>query len=135
MSVGKIASPVDIAVSGLQAQARRMNLISGNIANINTTRTASGGPYVRKDLLVTSDEDGIGGVRIEDVYDDTSSVGKRVFRPHHPHADEQGYVSMPNVDLPTEMIRLVTASRAYQANAAVLKRYQESVDVALELLR
>lgn len=135
MSVGKVASPVDIAVSGLQAQARRMNLISGNIANINTTRTATGGPYVRQDLLISTEEAGAGGVRVEGVYDDMSSAFKRVSQPGHPDADAEGYVSMPNVDLPSEMIEMVMASRAYQANAAVLKRYQESVDVALELLR
>ena len=60
---------------------------------------------------------------------------KSVYEPGHPDANDEGYVLMPNVDLPMEMVSIVAASRAYQANAAVLKRYQEMVDVATELLR
>jgi len=60
---------------------------------------------------------------------------KRVLEPGHPEADADGYVAMPNVELPMEMMHMAAASRAYQANAAVLKRYQEMIDITLELLR
>ena len=60
---------------------------------------------------------------------------KRLWKPGHPDADEQGYVRMPNVQLPLEMINMVSASRAYQANAAVIKQHQDMMDVALELLK
>jgi len=75
------------------------------------------------------------GVEVQQVAPDVTSDFKRVFQPGHPDADKDGFVLMPNVDLPVEMINLVAASRAYQANAAVLKRYQDSVETALELLR
>ncbi|MFP4107322.1 MAG: flagellar basal body rod protein FlgC, partial [Phycisphaerae bacterium] len=75
------------------------------------------------------------GVTIEQVIGDMSTDFKKVHMPGHPDADEDGMVAMPNVDLPVEMMNMVTASRAYQANAAVLKRYQDSVDTTLELLR
>jgi flagellar basal-body rod protein FlgC len=60
---------------------------------------------------------------------------KRVLQPGHPDADANGYVAMPNIDLPVEMMHMVAATRAYEANAAVLKRYQDGVDITLELLR
>ena len=133
MSVSGIGSPVDLAVSGLRAQALRMRVISGNIAHVNTTRTHSGGPYRRKEVAFSTDE--TGRVRIDGVMDDMTAQFKHLFQPGHRDADAEGYVHMPNVDLPVEMMQMVMASRAYQANAAILKRYQESVDVTLELLR
>jgi flagellar basal-body rod protein FlgC len=126
---------VDIAVSGLRAQAKRMNVISNNIANASTTRTDSGQPYRRQDVVLLSGGGEIGGVRIGTVAADTTSDFKRVRMPGHPDADEEGWVMMPNVSLPREMMDLIVASRAYQANAAVLKRYQDAVNVTLELLR
>jgi flagellar basal-body rod protein FlgC len=74
-------------------------------------------------------------VNVEGVVDDYATDFKQVYQPGHPDANDDGFVMMPNVDLPVEMVQLVTASRAYQANAAVLKRYQENVDVTLELLK
>ena len=72
---------------------------------------------------------------LETVRPDMENPLQRVRMPGHPDADADGYVTMPNVSIPSEMMNLVVASRAYQANAAVLKRYQDSVDNALELLR
>ena len=133
MNVGALSNPVDVAVSGLHAQARRMNVVSSNIANVNTTRTVKGGPYCRQDVILTTGQDG--RVQIDGIVNDTSAEFEPMLQPGHRDADEQGFVMMPNVSLPTEMMEMVTASRAYQANAAILKRYQESVNVALELLR
>lgn len=128
------ANPIDIAVSGLRAQSLRMNVISGNIANSATTRAEDGQPYRRQDVVLTTNPDGMGGVDTMDVVDAAGS-GKKSFDPGNPNADSTGWVQNSSVELPMEMMNLVTASRAYQANAAVLKRYQELSDVTLELLR
>ena len=77
----------------------------------------------------------IEGVSVAKVAKDTKTSFRRILEPGHPDADKEGYVLMPNVDLPIEMMHLVLASRSYQANAAVLKRYQESVDLVMELIR
>jgi len=126
---------VDIAISGLRAESRRMDIIANNIANARTSRTETGQPYRRKELVVSTDDDLLAGVRIEEVIGDKDNPFQHVLMPGHPDADDQGYVEMPNVSLPREMIDMVTASRAYQANAAILKRYQRDVDITLELLR
>jgi flagellar basal-body rod protein FlgC len=126
---------VDVAVSGLRAESLRMNVVANNIANSNTTMTTTGGPYRRQMVSLSTDPSALGGVTIKGVQDDTSSALKKVLDPEDPAADKDGYVLMPNVDLPTEMMHMVLASRSYQANAAVLKKYQEMVDVALDGLR
>jgi flagellar basal-body rod protein FlgC len=126
-------SPVNIAMTGLAAESARMSLIADNIANATTTKGADGKPYRRQYLLTQAAKGGLGGVRIGSVARDAGPL-KRVYEPTSPDAQD-GYVNMPNVDVPREMIDLVSASRAYQANAAVMKRYQDNVDVALELLK
>lgn len=134
MSIERTSAPVDIAVSGLRVQALRMNVIATNIANANTTRTASGQVYRRQDVQVKTTGGGA-GVTVARIVQDQGGDLKRVLMPGHPDADAGGYVKMPNVELPTEMMHLVTASRAYQANAAVMKRYQDLMETTLELLR
>jgi len=134
MSIERTSAPVDIAVSGLRVQAMRMNVIATNIANANTTRTASGQVYRRQDVQVKT-TGGLGGVTVARIVQDQGGELKSVLMPGHPDADANGYVRMPNVELPTEMMHLITASRAYQANAAVLKRYQDLTETTLELLR
>jgi flagellar basal-body rod protein FlgC len=134
MSGENIPSSVDIAVSGLRAQAMRMTVIATNIANAGTTRTGAGTPYRRQDVVLRTGG-GIEGVSIARIAEDKKTDFKRILEPGHPDADTQGYVMMPNVDLPIEMMHLVLASRAYQANTAIMKRYQESVDLTMELLR
>lgn len=126
---------IDIAVSGLRAETARMNVIAGNIANSNVTRTPSGEPYRRQEVVLATSGEGISGVTVEEIAADMLTEFKRVHQPGHPDADKDGFVLMPNVDLPIEMINMITASRAYQANAAVLKRYEEMMNVAIELLR
>ena len=135
MDIQPVNSTVDIAVSGLRAQALRMNVVAANIANASTTRAEGGLPYRRKSVVLSTLFDQLSGVEIVEVASDIETDFKRLYQPGHPDADSDGFVSMPNVDLPQEMIHMVEATRAYQANAAVLKRYQESIDVALELLR
>ena len=125
---------IDIATSGLQAYQRQLEVVGSNMANIQTTDAGDGQPYRRLIAKFKTDQDGAGGVQLEELAHDTTPF-KPVLMPGHPDADENGYVTMPNVDWPTEMITLNTASRAYQANAAILKRYQKMVESSLELLK
>ena len=134
MSVRNVSGPIDIAVSGLRAQSMRMKVIANNIANSNTTRTESGEPYRRQSLVLSTSDSGF-GVQIDQVASDLAGEFKQAYMPGHPDANAEGMVRMPNVNLPAEMMDLVFASRAYQANAAMLKRYQSMVNAALELLR
>ncbi|NLZ06807.1 MAG: flagellar basal body rod protein FlgC [Phycisphaerae bacterium] len=137
MRVDSTFGPVDIAVSGMRAQNTQMELISSNIANARTIDNGQGQPYRRLEAFFRTenqDEEGIGGVGIDSIAQDMSALEK-IFDPGNPKADAGGYVSMPNVQLPIEMMNLSTATRAYQANAAILKRYQKMVETTLELLR
>ena len=109
----------------------RMDLISQNIANANTTRTEDGTPYRRQTLLLGADistpfskylsgtaSDMLGGdgkVQIKGIVQDNSDF-RRVYEPDNPEADEEGYVSYPNVDIVTEMVDMISASRSYEAN-------------------
>jgi len=135
MEIRGISNPIDIAISGLRVESTRMNVIAENIANASTTRTPSGEPYRRQDLLLSTSDGGISGVRLEDVVADRATDFRTVHQPGHPDADANGFVQMPNVELPMEMMNLVSASRAYEANAAVMKQYKEMMEVAIELLR
>ena len=127
-------NPIDIAVSGLQAQKKQLEVISSNVANARTTDIGNGSPYRRLEAVFQSSEDDMGGVSLGKILTDMSEFPK-IFDPGNPKADERGYVAMPNVNLPIEMMNLNIATRAYQANAAVLKRYQQMVETTLELLR
>ncbi len=134
MSVEKVFGPVDISVSGMRAHARNMEVISSNIANARTADAGQGQPYRRLETVFRTEGGGASGVTIDDVIQDNSPL-QRLYDPGNPRADTSGYVSMPNVHLPIEMMNLNIASRAYQANAAILRRYQRMVETTLELLR
>ena len=134
MEVDNTFGPIDIAISALRAQRKYMEVISSNVANARTTDAGKGEPYRRLEVMFKTDSDDIGGVSIGEIVPDMSDF-RKVLDPGNPNADEQGYVTMPNVNLPIEMMNLTIASRAYQANAAVLKRYQQMVETTLELLR
>lgn len=133
MEVNNVFGPIDIAISGLRAQRKQMELISSNVANTQTTNAGKGEPYRRLEGLLKTDEE-TGGVSIQKITKDMSDF-YRILDPGNPEADENGYVEMPNVNLPIEMMNLTIATRTYQANAAVLKRYQQMVETTLELLR
>ncbi len=133
MEVNSSFGPIDIAISGLRAQGKQMEVISSNVANARTTDAGKGQPYRRQEATFTS-EDGIGGVKLDGIVTDMSDF-LRVMDPGNPLADKAGYVAMPNVNLPVEMMNLNIATRVYQANVAVLKRYQQMVEATLELLR
>jgi flagellar basal-body rod protein FlgC len=133
MEVDNGFGPIDIAISGLRAQGRQMKEISSNVANARTSDAGNGKPYRRHEATFKIDGD-LGGVEIDKIVTDMSEFLK-VLDPGNPMADENGYVAMPNVSLPVEMINMNIATKMYQANVAVLKRYQQIIETTLELLR
>jgi flagellar basal-body rod protein FlgC len=134
MEVDNTFGPIDIAISGLRAQGKQIEVISSNVANARTNDTGKGEPYRRLEAMFKTDGDDISGVSLDEIVQDMSDFPKKLD-PGHPEADEHGYVTMSNVNLPIEMMNLTIAMRAYQANAAILKRYQSMVETTLELLR
>ena len=133
MEINNFFGPLDIAISGLKAQGKQMEVISSNVANARTTDAGNGLPYRRLEAAFKYDED-MGGVELDKIEKDMSDF-LRVYDPGNPQADGNGYVAMPNINLPVEMINLNVATRVYQVNVAVLKRYQRMVETTLELLK
>ena len=134
MEISNNLSPIDIAMSGLRAQNKNMEVISSNIANMRTTDTGNGEPYRRIEAKMRAANGGISCVEVEGITEDMSSF-QELLDPGHPDADANGYVRMPNINLPMELIKMNDAKKLYQANAAVMKRYQQMANVTLELLR
>lgn len=136
---------MDVSASGMTAQQLRSDLISQNIANVNTTRDANGKPYKRKTVVFeeksypTFDESlsmatgNTGkGVKATKIVEDQTE-GRKVYDPSHPDADEDGYVTYPNVDTVTEMTNLIDATRAYEANVTVLNSTKGMALKALDI--
>jgi len=135
---------MQISASGLSLERLKMDVISTNIANINTTRGADGQPYRRK--VVTFSENlekeinrinGISrkvssGVKVDEVLEDDSEF-RIIFDPTHPDADENGYVQMPNINMVDEMISLINTQRAYEANVTTLNANKAILKKALEI--
>jgi len=123
---------MDISASGMRAQRTRMNTISSNIANAHTTRTAEGGPYQRKDVVLRENtfENELSSVEVEKIVNDTRE-GSRIFEPNNPDADENGYVTMPNVNIMEEMVNMIGSTRAFEANTTAIKAQK---DMALKAL-
>lgn len=133
----------------MAAQRARMNSISSNIANINTTRTPEGGPYRRKDVVFTAMPDAksfgdilsvndpkadFNRVQVTDVvYDKKAPILK--YDPTHPDANEEGYVAFPNVNLMEEMTNMIQASRSYEANVQAIQATKDMALSALEIGR
>lgn len=143
-------SAFNINASGMTAQRYRMDIISENVANANTTRTADGTPYRRK--IVTFEEKGgqtsfsriLGkaayshgytgqGVKVSGVYEDHKTPMNMVYDPSHPDADENGYVTGPNVNIITEMTNMIDASRAYEANSTAFNATKAMAMKGLEI--
>jgi len=133
-------SAVDIALSGLKAQRARMNVIASNIANAFSTRTPNGGAYRRQmvvfrgEQLTPTVDPSKYGVRVKRIATDVSPL-RTVYRPGHPDANADGYVQYPNVDLAVEMVDLVSAQRAYEANVSVVVSHKRMIQNALEIIR
>lgn len=130
----------DISASGLTAQRLRMDTIANNLANANTTRTERGGPYRREMPMFAareaagSDGDEMAGVRVLGIAEDTDPP-RLVYDPGHPDANTDGYVQMPNVNVVTEMVDMISASRAYEANVTALNAAKAMAMKALEIGR
>ena len=140
MSLQGMLGGLDIAASGLAAERRHMSLITQNIAMANVTRTLKGGPYVRKTLIFREAlnralGDLSGGVAVEGPVEDRRGEFVRVFDPSHPDADQNGYVRMPNVNVLREMVDLISAQRAYEANVAAINATKSMVNAALDIGR
>lgn len=133
-------SATEIALTGVRAQRTRMNVIANNIANAETTRTPEGGPFRRQLAVFESKQIGPMlkperfGVRVKEIAHDTSPFVE-VFDPSHPDANAGGIVQFPNVNLAVEMINLVSAQRAYEANINVMLSWRSMTDKALEIIR
>ncbi|AHV97874.1 flagellar basal body rod protein FlgC [Paenibacillus sp. 7124] len=142
-------SSFGISASALTAQRLRMDVISSNIANAETTRASvvngKAVPYRRKLVVLESAQDnsfsnilnskmngGSEGVRVQSIIDDSSPL-KPVYNPTHPDADANGYVYMPNVDITKEMVDMLSASRSYEANVTMLNASKAMVTKALEI--
>jgi flagellar basal-body rod protein FlgC len=122
-----------------------MNLISSNMANVNTTRTESGEPYKRKDVVFEAvqksgfrdllDErlnDTQGGVKVARVIEDNKPFVEK-YDPGHPDADENGYIRLPNVNIVEEMVNMISASRSFEANATAVRATKDMTAIALEI--
>jgi len=123
-------STINTSASGLTACRLWMDTISNNLANVNTTRTPDGGPYKRQDVVLAAEESS--GVKVVGISQD-SSTPRLVYDPQHPDADDSGYVAMPNINVITEMVNMIAATRAYEANVTALGAAKSMALKALEI--
>jgi len=140
---------MEISASGLTAQSLRMDVIAQNVANAETTRTAEGGPYQRKSVVLAQQEpsfaerlsqlehggqSSVSGVVVSSTQADQTPF-QQLFDPNHPDADENGFVQMPNVDIAREYVDMIAATRAYEANITVMNASKRMALKALEMGR
>jgi flagellar basal-body rod protein FlgC len=135
-----LISGIDIISGALNAQKTRLDMVAQNIANAQTTRTPNGGPYQRQVVSFESElvrREGLAGPSLQTVKVANVSVdrtpGQQVYNPQHPDAGPDGLVTMPNVNLSYEMVDLITASRAYEANLSVAKNARQMALKTLQI--
>lgn len=139
---------LDISASGLSAQRLRMDIIADNIANAQTTRPAGEAPFYRRyPVFAPLGAESFGallnrqmgrqqpGVKVASIAEDRVTPGESIYDPGHPHADGNGYVQMPNVNVVNEMVNMISASRAYEANVTVINATKSMAAKALEIGR
>lgn len=143
-----IDNSLALSASGLEVQRQRMNVIASNLANVNSSKSVDGGPFRRRDLLVRSapvgqpfrnmldaavrqEPPGVQAVRVVE----DRRPPRQVYEPHHPDANAQGYVAMPDINVMEEMVNLLTASRAYEANVTAMNVTKTMAQRALEIGR
>lgn len=129
----------EVSASALQAQRQRMNVIASNMANVHSTRTEEGGPYRRKDVVfsalpLTSNPGKLEGVKVVDIVIDAAPF-KTVYDPGHPDADNEGNVSLPNINVLEEMVNMMMAYRAYEASVSAFSLSKAMFMKTLELGR
>jgi flagellar basal-body rod protein FlgC len=141
-------SSMRVSATGLDAQMKRMNTISSNIANAETTRTEEGGPYKRKDpifaaqadresfgeILANELDEQVQGVQVTEIAPDEKAP-RMVYNPSHPDANQDGYVAMPNVNPVQEMANMISAQRSYEANVTAMGAAKNMAQKALEIGR
>ena len=134
-----LISGIDVTAGALNAQKTRMDIVAQNLANAQTTRTPEGGPYQRQVVSFETElvrQQGAGPalqtVKVASVSADPTP-GPQVYNPQHPDAGPDGMVTMPNVNLAYEMVDLITASRAYEANLSVVKNARQMAEKALQI--
>ena len=142
---------LNVSATGLTAERLRMDVTAENLANAQTTRGADGQPYRRKEVVLGEAASGgfgsqlaaamggrrrarAGGVEVQAITED-ATPGKLVYDPGHPDANADGYVQMPNVDTVTEMVDLISASRAYEANVTAMQSAKQMFSKTLDILR
>ncbi len=137
----------DISASGMTAERFRTDIIAENVANVNTTRTEDGTPYTRKAVIFTEKTQSNfadvlqgarrgyegNGVKVSRVYEDTETDYIMEYDPSHPDADENGYVTYPNVNIVTEMTNLIDASRGYEANVTAFNTSKAIAQAGLSI--
>ncbi len=137
-----------VSSSGLKAQRMRMNTIASNIANVNTTQTAEGGPYRRKDVvfeampeqrnfgevLTAQPDRELQRVQVTDIHIDRGAPIMK-YEPNHPDANENGYVAYPNINLMEEMTNMIQATRSYEANVSAMTATKDMANAALDIGR
>ncbi|MCH5268011.1 MAG: flagellar basal body rod protein FlgC [Lachnospiraceae bacterium] len=144
--MGNVFTGMNISATGMTAQRTRLDIISQNIANVNSTRDADGNVYRRKsvifeeknyvsfsDSLVNATGNLGKGVKISQIFEDTEEPLKKVYDPSHPDADEDGYVYYPNVNTVTEMTDMIDASRSYEANVTAFNASKNMQLKALDI--
>ena len=127
----------DIAGSGMSAQSLRLNTTASNLANADSATSANGKPYKAKQVVfsaVPSANPAASGVKVNKVIEDNAPP-KVVFDPKHPLADEKGYVTMPNVNVTEEMVNMIRAQRAFEANAQVMRTADEMLQQINSLIQ
>ena len=139
-----LSAAITASASALSVERTRIEVAVSNMANADSTRSLDGQPYRRRDVLLSADpvnsfEDALGqagatGVKVAGIVQDRSPFRRR-YEPSHPDADREGFVSLPNVDASEEMVDMVGAARAYQANLAAIGLIKDMVAKALELGR
>ncbi len=143
-----IFSTFDIAASGMKAQTTRLNTISSNLANAETTSTPEGGPYKKKSVVFQTEklpfkqhldqsmrpQEQLQGVKVAKIIEDKSPP-QRIYDPTHPDAKTDGYVEMPNVSPIKEMVDMMSATRSYEANTTTIKSAKRMAMKALEIGR
>jgi flagellar basal-body rod protein FlgC len=125
---------MEVSASGLHAEWVRMQVVANNVANADTTETPQGGPYQRQQVVFSTLMDGLNGVTVRGIMP-SGAPPRMVHNPGHPDANAEGYVAMPDVEVPLEMVDLMTATRAYEANLAAMKKFKDICEEALKLLR
>ena len=148
----EMSDSLAVSVSGLDAQRRRLNVIASKLANAQSTRTPSGGPYKRRDVVFRStavpsefqrsfrqvaggpSAHALEGVSVSRVQEDPKP-GQLIYDPHHPDADPKGFVRLPNVNVMEEMVNMIGASRAYEANVQAINATRTMWNKALEIGR